>query len=230
MRGSVRADGLALVRAGRTVAEGLSFAVEPGERLAVLGPNGSGKTTLARTLLGFSAYRGFLKVDGLEVRSDPAAARRALAAVFSDADPQLLMPTVHDELAFALKAADEPADPSRVRALASDFGLVSLLSRHPSRLSSGEKRRTLLALSIGRRPTVLVLDEPTADLDARGTGALGRTLKALPQTIILISHDYDLTRSLCRRAVVLAGGRAAVFEDIEALFADSALLARWELV
>jgi ATPase subunit of ABC transporter with duplicated ATPase domains len=97
-------------------------------------------------------------------------------------------------------------------------------------LSSGEKRRTLLALSIGRRPTVLVLDEPTADLDARGTRALGRTLQALPQTILLISHDYDLARSLCRRAVVLAGGRTAVFEDIEALFADSALLDRWGLV
>ncbi len=229
MSGSLRAESLALLRDGRVIVEGLSFAAEQGERIAVLGPNGSGKTTLARACLGFAEYRGRLDVDGRDVRSDPRAARRAVAAVFSDADPQLLMPTVHDELAFSLDAAGRPADPDAVRRLADEFGLGPLLRRHPSRLSSGEKRRTLLALSIGRRPSILILDEPTADLDARGTRALRQALARLPQTILLISHDYDLASSLCRRAIVLAGSRAAAIDDLPGLLSDPALLERWQL-
>jgi cobalt/nickel transport system ATP-binding protein len=226
----VKASGLSLLRSNRIIVDGLTFSADRGERIAVLGPNGSGKTTLARTFLGFSEYRGSLEIEGRDVRSDVKAARRAVAAVFGDADPQLLMPTVFDELAFSLKAAGGPYDPARVGDLAEKFGLEALLPRHPSRLSSGEKRRALLALNIGRKPSILILDEPTADLDVRGTRILRETLATLPQTIFLITHDYDLARAICRKTIVLAGGRTAVFENIGDLFADRALLESWELV
>ncbi len=229
MSAGVRAEGLVLRRDGRDIVSGIEFAAGPGERVALLGANGSGKTTLARTMLGFAEYGGRLEIEGREVRSDAKSARRAVAAVFSDADPQLLMPTVHDELAFSLQTAGEGAVPAQVRELAGRFGLAGLLDRHPSRLSSGEKRKALLALSIGRRPSILVLDEPTADLDARGTRGLTEALASLPQTIILATHDYDLARAVCRKVVVLGGGRSAFFEDIDALFADQLLLETWEL-
>jgi energy-coupling factor transporter ATP-binding protein EcfA2 len=226
----IRAERL-LLRAGRSVVvEGISFAAFPGDRIAILGANGSGKTTLARAFLGFAEYQGLLEIEGRDVRTDPRLARRAVAAVFGDADPQLLMPTVYDELAFSLEIAGEGSTPDRVRALAGRFGVGELLQRHPSRLSSGEKRRTLLALSIGRRPSILVLDEPTADLDVRGTRALGEILAGLPETIVLATHDYEMALSLCRKALLLGRGRSAFFEDIRQVFRDPALPELWDLV
>jgi len=225
----VRAEDLTLLRGDRTVVSGLSFAATPGERIAVLGANGTGKTTLARAFLGFSEYRGKLEIEGREVRDEPRIIRKTVAAVFGDADTQLLMPTVYDELAFSLKTAGPPVDSSQVREFSERFGLAALLDRHPSQLSSGEKRKTLLALNIGRRPSILILDEPTADLDARGARSLRTMLESLPQTLFLITHDYDLALALCRKAVVLGDGKAAVFEDIRALFEDRAQLDRWAL-
>jgi cobalt/nickel transport system ATP-binding protein len=117
-----------------------------------------------------------------------------------------------------------------VRVFAGQFGLVPLLDRHPSRLSSGEKRKVLLAQSLGRGPSILLLDEPTSDLDARGSRRLREMLSQVPQTIILATHHYDLALALCRKAVVLGGGKAVVYEDIRRLFDDPAALDRWELL
>ncbi|MBN1938740.1 MAG: ABC transporter ATP-binding protein [Candidatus Aminicenantes bacterium] len=230
MNACVRAHDLTLLRRDKTVAAGLSFSAAPGERIAVLGANGSGKTTLARTLLGFSPYRGSLEIEGREVRDDPRAARKAAAAVFADPDTQLLMPTVHDELAFSVKTAEGRKDPAATDALGERFGLAGLLGRHPSELSSGEKRKVLLAQCIGRRPSILILDEPTADLDARGARRLQDTLAGLAQTIFLITHHYDLALALCRKAIVLGSGESATYADIRTLFDDRELLERWELV
>lgn len=230
MNACVRAVDVVLLRKDQPVVSGLSFLAAPGERIAVLGANGSGKTTLARTLLGFSPYRGILEIEGREVRNDPHAARKAAAAVFADADTQLLMPTVHDELGFSLKAAEGKGEAVAVQALGDRFGLGALLDRHPSELSSGEKRKVLLAQSIGRRPSILILDEPTSDLDVRGSRRLRETLEILPQTIFLITHHYDLALALCRKAVVLGGGKAAVFEDFRKLLDDREALERWELL
>lgn len=230
MNACVRAVDLVVLRKDKPVVSGLSFLAAPGERIAVLGANGSGKTTLARTLLGFSPYRGILEVEGREVRDDPRTARKAAAAVFADADTQFLMPTVHDELEFSMKAAEGKRTDAEVEALGNRFGLGALLGRHPSELSSGEKRKVLLALSIGRRPSILILDEPTSDLDVRSARRLRETLEILPQTIFLITHHYDLALALCSKAVVLGGGEAETFADIRALFDDRALLDRWELV
>jgi len=226
----VRAVDLVLLRKDKPVVSGVSFLASPGERIAVLGANGSGKTTLARTILGFSPYQGILEIEGREVRDDPGAARKAAAAVFSDTDTQLLMPTVHDELEFSLKAAERKNAAAEAGTLGDRFGLEALLDRHPSELSSGEKRKVLLAQSIARRPSILILDEPTSDLDVRGSRRLRETLEVLPQTIFLITHHYDLALALCRKAVVLGGGEAAVFEDIRALFDDRASLEQWDLL
>lgn len=230
MNACVRALDLTLLRRDKPVAAGLSFAALPGERIAVLGANGSGKTTLARTLLGFSPYHGTLEIDGREVRDNPREARKAAAAVFADPDTQLLMPTVFDELAFSVKAAEGREDPASTVALVDRFGLSGLLDRSPAELSSGEKRKVLLAQSIGRRPSILILDEPTADLDVRGARRLQDMLASLSQTIFLITHHYDLALALCRKAIVLGGGESATFADIRALFDDRELLERWELI
>jgi len=225
----VKAVDLTLLRKDQPVAAGVSFVAAPGERIAILGANGTGKTTLARTLLGFSAYRGILEVEGREVRDDPGRARKAAAAVFADADTQLLMPTVHDELDFSLKAGGREKDED-AQALGARFGLGELLNRHPSELSSGEKRKVLLPQSIGRRPSILILDEPTADLDARGSRRLQDTLASLPQTIFLITHHYDLALALCRKAIVLGSGASETFADIRTLFDDRERLDRWGLL
>jgi cobalt/nickel transport system ATP-binding protein len=226
---SVRAHDLTLLLRDKPVAAGISLVAAPGDRVAVLGANGSGKTTLARTLLGFLPYRGTLEVEGREVRDDPRQARKAAAAVFADPDTQLLMPTVYDELSFSVKAAEGRENSASTAALGERFGLAGLFDRRPSELSSGEKRKVLLAQCIGRRPSLLILDEPTSDLDARGTRRLQDMLSSLPQTIFLITHHYDLALALCRKAVVLGGGRAATYAEIRTIFDDRELLERWEL-
>lgn len=212
---------------------GVDLTVARSERVAVLGANGSGKTTLALHLVGaLDRVGGSVRVAGLPVERDHLpAVRRRVGLVFQHPDDQILLPTVAADVALApnhqgLGAAEVEA---RVAAALDVVGLADAAERAPEHLSLGERRRVALAGVLAAHPEVLVLDEPTANLDPAARRDLIEVVRGLDLTTLVITHDLPLALELCPRAVVLAHGRVAVDGPTPALFADPGLLAAHRL-
>lgn len=196
-------------------------------RIGIVGANGSGKSTLARLLNGLILpTRGEVRVDGLSTATDGAEVRKRVGFVFQNPDSQIVFPSVAEDLAFGLRNQGMPkADcPRHVREILDLYGLAHLEHRPTYRLSGGEKQMIALLGVLVMGPAYIVLDEPTTLLDRRNARALARTLDALEQTLIVITHDLDLIagfeRVIClHEGKVHADGPAApTLDAYKALF------------
>ncbi len=212
---------------------GVDLSVDPGERVAVLGANGSGKTTLALHLVGaLERDGGTVQVAGLPVApANLAEVRRRVGLVFQDPDDQLLLPTVAADVALAPANQGLDADEvqARVAAALEVVGLTDAADRAPEHLSLGERRRVALAGVLAAHPEILVLDEPTANLDPAARRDLIEVIRGLELTTLVITHDLPLALELCSRSVVVAHGRVAADGPTPALFANPSLLAAHRL-
>ena len=218
--------------AGAQVLRGLDLTVAHGERVAVLGPNGAGKTTLMLHLNGILRGAGALEVAGLAVGPDTLPALRArVGLVFQDPDDQLFMPTVADDVGFGPRnlGLDEAAVTARTAAALAAVRMARAAGRAPHQLSMGERRRVAIAGVLAMDPRLLVLDEPSANLDPRARRELLDLLAALGRTQLVVTHDLPFAAELCERAVILSGGRIAADGPTRAILADAELLARHDL-
>lgn len=214
---------------GRTALDGLSFALEPGECVAIVGPNGAGKTTLFLRLCGVLNGRpGQAHIGGL----DPAIPEHrkklpeVVGVVFQNPDDQLFSPTVEEDVAFGpLNMGHTPEEVrERVADALGAVGLSGAGERVPFQLSGGEKRRAALAGVLAMRPSVLLLDEPSMFLDPRSRRELIGLVRDLPGTKLIATHDLDLVLDTCPRVLVLDAGRLAADGPAEALLADPKLM------
>ena len=230
---TVRARGLRFgYPGGPPVLDGLDLEVAHGERVAVLGPNGAGKTTLMLHLNGLLRGSGELEVAGLPVEPRTLPALRArVGLVFQDPDDQLFMPTVEEDVAVGpLNAGLDHAEvDARVRWALATVRMGAAAERAPHQLSMGERRRVAVATVLATRPELLVLDEPSANLDPRARRELLEVLAGLDGTLLVVTHDLPFAAQLCERSVVLAGGRIAADGATAELLADPGLLARHDL-
>jgi biotin transport system ATP-binding protein len=177
-------------------------------RVAVIGANGSGKSTLARLLNGLVVpTAGSVAVDGLDTRRDGAAVRRKVGFVFTDPDAQIVMPTVAEDVAFSLRRKEIGAEQrdEQVREVLARFGLDRHADHPAHLLSGGQKQLLALASVLVTEPDVLVCDEPTTLLDLRNTRIVSDLIQALPQQVILVTHDLDEAKSWPRVVVVDEG-------------------------
>jgi cobalt/nickel transport system ATP-binding protein len=217
---------------GRPALRGVELHVEHGERVAVLGPNGAGKTTLLLHLNGLMRGEGSLEVAGLHVEDGTLAALRArVGLVFQDPDDQLFMPTVAEDVSFGpLNQGLPRAEVERrvAQALAA-VRMEGAAERAPFQLSMGERRRVAIATVLAMRPSLLVLDEPSANLDPRARRELLDILERIDRTMLITTHDLPLAAELCERAVILADGRIVADAECRELLADAELLARHDL-
>ena len=191
----------------------ISLQVPSGTNLAILGPNGSGKTTLLLHLNGTLQGEGAVYIAGLAVvKQNLGEIRRRVGVVFQNADEQLFMPTVVDDVMFGplnLGMSDSEAYSSAMAAL-QQVGLSrDLAGRAPYHLSAGEKRRVALAGVLAMDPEILLLDEPTTSLDPPGQRALTELLTRLPHPKIVCTHDVGFANAVSQRAVFLMNGRVA---------------------
>jgi cobalt/nickel transport system ATP-binding protein len=214
---------------GPTALSDVDLRIEAGEAVAIVGANGAGKSTLLQHLNGLLlADSGSVQVEGITVgRGTLAEVRRRVGFVFQDPDDQLFMPTVQDDVAFGLlnQGTSVQDVPSRVCAALDAVGAAHLAARPPYRLSGGEKRAVALAGVLAMAPSILVLDEPTAALDAAARRRLIGWLCGFAQTRVIATHDLDLVLDLCPRVVVLHRGRVAADGAAADILADGSLLA-----
>ena len=219
---------------GTAALRGVDLRIEAGECVALLGANGAGKSTLLQHLNGLLlAAAGEVRVDGQRV--EPAAlvrVRQLVGYVFQQAEDQLFMPTVAEDVAFGPHNLDLPAAEvaERVQQALQAVGAAHLATRAPWRLSGGEQRLVAIAGVLAMRPGVLVLDEPSAGLDAQARQQLLQVLAAQTCTRIVATHDLALAAELCARAVVLHEGRVRADGAPRDLFADAALMRECRLV
>ncbi|OMQ14798.1 cobalt ABC transporter ATP-binding protein [Modestobacter sp. VKM Ac-2676] len=212
---------------------GVDLRIEPGERVALLGPNGAGKTTLVLHLNGIlRGGRGRVEVGGLPVTERSLQeVRRRVGIVFQDPDDQLFMPTVGEDVAFGPRNLGLP-EPEVERRVADALGAVRMadaVDRPPHHLSFGQRRRVAVATVLSMQPEVLVLDEPSSNLDPAGRRELAEVLQALPVTMLMVTHDLPYALQLCPRSVVLDGGVIVADGATRELLADTALLAAHRL-
>lgn len=212
----------------------ISFTVEPGEHVAFLGPNGAGKSTLLLHLNGLLLPEaGQVTVAGIEVSPDTARdVRRLVGLVFQDPDDQLFLPTLLEDVAFGpLNHGDDShAAEHAARHQLESFGLLHAAHRAAHHLSGGEKRLASLATVLVMRPSILALDEPTADLDARARRRVIDTLRQRDETLLVATHDLGLARDLCPRSIILDEGAMVADNRTATLLADAPLLRKHGLL
>ncbi|MEA2178161.1 MAG: cobalt/nickel transport system ATP-binding protein [Solirubrobacteraceae bacterium] len=217
---------------GHGALRALDLDVAEGERVALLGPNGAGKTTFMLHLNGLLTGAGELEVAGLRVgRDDVRELRGRVGLVFQDPDDQLFMPTVREDVAFGplnLGLAREEAQ-ARVEEALARVRMAHAADRPPHALSMGERRRVAIATVLAMRPRLLVLDEPSANLDPRARRELVEVLAEVGGTLLVATHDLPLAAQLCDRAVVLDAGSIVADGPVGAILADAALLAEHDL-
>jgi cobalt/nickel transport system ATP-binding protein len=218
---------------GHQALAGVDLCVEEGERVALLGPNGAGKTTLALHCNGIlEPTTGTVHVGELLVeKRNHREVRRRVGIVFQDPDDQLFMATARDDVAFGpanFGVRGSELD-DRVDAALHAVGMHEYADRAPHHLSFGQRRRIALATVLVSEPEILVLDEPSANLDPTSRREFADIVAALDVTLLLVTHDLPYAYELCDRAVVIDDGAVVADGPAGALLADDELLAAHRL-
>ncbi|MCU0650957.1 MAG: energy-coupling factor ABC transporter ATP-binding protein [Candidatus Omnitrophica bacterium] len=212
---------------GTCALAGVDLCVMAGQTLGLIGPNGAGKSTLLLHLNGILKQSGQVFIDGTATddRNLPVI-RSKVGLVFQDPDAQLFMPTVFDDVAFGpinMGLNKDAVQEVVIKALEL-VDMLPAMKRSSHHLSFGEKKRISIATVLSMNPKILVLDEPTSNLDPRHRRELIDLLKELPVTKIIATHDLEFVIEICGRVAVLDRGRIVAHSDSLSVLSDKSLL------
>ena len=212
---------------GRPVVEDLSFSIGKGETVGLIGANGAGKSTIMKLLLGLVTGEGKITVDGLpmEKRNLPAI-RQKIGFVLQDSDNQMFMPTVYEDMIFGPRnyGLSKEETERRVDEVLRQLGLQDLKHRYNHKISGGEKRMAAIATILAMEPETILMDEPSTDLDPVNRRTVINTIRGLPQTKLIASHDLDMILDTCQRVILLGSGKIVADGDAETILRDKELL------
>ena len=205
----------------------VDLVVYPGETVAVIGPNGAGKSTLLLHLNGILRGNSTVKICGLPVEEkNLREIRRKVGLIFQDPEDQLFSLTVFDDVAFGPinMGYSESEVKQRVNQALEWVGMTGYEHRSSHHLSIGEKKRIAIATVLSLNPELLVLDEPTSNLDPRSKWSLIELLRQLPVTKMVAAHDLELVMALCPRTVVMDEGKIVSDASTKSILGDISLL------
>jgi cobalt/nickel transport system ATP-binding protein len=213
---------------GHRALKGLNLAVERGECLGLVGPNGAGKSTLLLHLNGLiPSPNGAVRILGEAINKQSLpGVRQKVGLVFQNPDDQLFCPTLFEDVAFGPLNSRVPAGeiPGRVAQALKKVGLEGFEQRSPHHMSVGEKRKASLATILSMDPEIIVLDEPSSNLDPRSRKELIRLLASFTETRIVATHDLELVLQLCDRVALMDRGVVVALGLPEEVLSDEELL------
>lgn len=206
----------------------LSFTLEPGEKVGLIGSNGVGKSTLLKLVVGLLPLQaGTLEVCGMPLDRDHLPAiREKTGYVFQDSDSQLFLPTVESDVSFALRNRGVPREEAerRTAEVLAQVGMADMARRQIYRLSGGQKKLTAIAGLLTQEPDLLLMDEPSAALDPRNRRNLIRILGQLPCAQLIASHDLDFIWDTCDQVILLHQGQVERTGPTREILQDGPLL------
>lgn len=213
---------------GYEALRGVSFRVTHGEKVALVGANGAGKSTLLLHTDGLlMPSQGEVVMGGITLtRRTLPLVRQSVGLVFQDSDNQLFMPTVEEDVAFGPSNMRlEPAEIERrvVDALEA-VGALHLRKSSPFQLSGGQKKRVAIATVLSMEPSILVMDEPTSNLDPRARRQIIDLIRRFRHTTLIATHDMEMVLDLCDRTIVMKDGKIVADGSTQYVFGDLALL------
>ena len=221
---------------GNQALYGVNLRVEKGERVALLGPNGAGKTTLVLHMNGIhQTMQGEVFIAGEKVdaknKDSIRSIRSKVGIVFQDPDDQLFMPTVGEDIAFGpynMGLRGEELNRVVDEAL-TQVGMLEFKDRPPHHLSFGQRRRVAVATVLAMKPEILVMDEPSSNLDPASRRELADIVRSLDVTIVMVTHDLPYALELCERSVILSGGIIVADAPTRDVLSNAQLLAAHRL-
>ncbi len=227
---SINIENLGFSYAEKTVLKGISFNIEKGDFLSILGLNGSGKSTLVYCLNGIIPHSikghmtGKVTSFGLDTKkADVTEISKKIGMVFQDPEWQIFNLSVRDEIEFGLKNMKMDRIEERIKKALETVGLKGRENDIPHKLSQGEKQKLTIASVIAMEPEAIILDEPSSQLDYRSTINLYNMLKMLNEegkTIIIIEHDTEMTARYANKSVILSEGKIELSGKVKDVFSD----------
>jgi len=212
---------------GKTAVDGISLRIEQGDKVALIGPNGAGKSTLFSLLNGVLKAKGRIAVFSRRVQKDNLKwIRSKIGIVFQNPEDQLFCPTIYDDIAFGPKnfgVSDDQIE-QRVRTALLDIGLNGFENRSALQLSFGEKKLASIATVLSCEPEIIVLDEPSSNLDLYHRRRIIDWIRRTDKTIFLASHDLDLVADTCRRVLIMREGRLSADGEVKEVLTNRLLL------
>ena len=212
---------------GKEVIRDLSFRLEDGESVGLIGANGAGKSTVMKLLLGLVQGEGEITADGIRLEKKTLAEiRRKIGFVLQNSDNQMFIPTVYDDMMFApmnYGMTREEAE-KKVDEVLARLELTALKNRYNHKLSGGEKKMAAVAAILAMEPEAVLMDEPTSGLDPYNRRLIIRTVRGMRETKLIASHDLDMILDCCGRVILLSEGRIAADGRAEDVLRDRALL------
>ncbi|MDO9465296.1 MAG: ATP-binding cassette domain-containing protein [bacterium] len=212
---------------GTKALRGVDLSIFEGESIGLIGPNGAGKSTLLLHLNGILGGSGKVEIMGLEITDKNLDfIRSKVGLVFQDPEDQLFMPTVFDDVAFGLVNIGKEKEEinSSVKKALKEVDMLDSINRVSHHLSFGEKKRISLATVLSMNPEILVLDEPSSNLDPRSRRHLMEVLRGIRVTKIISGHDLELILDICNKVVVLDKGKIAAYGGTKEILSNKSLM------
>lgn len=222
-------NNLRFVYADKTVAlNGITLSINKGDSVGIVGENGAGKSTLVNHLNGYYLpQEGSICINGMKLtKKTQEDIRRIVGVVFQNPDDQLFSARIYDDIAFGpqnLGVELEILD-MRVESIMREFNLWELKDKSPAHISHGQKRFAAFASVLVMKPDIIVMDEPTSDLDPRNRRKLIALVNALTATRITVSHDLDFILETCSRVAVMNAGTIVAYGKSDEILRNQSLL------
>ncbi len=211
----------------KEVLKDLSFKIEKGESVGLIGANGAGKSTLMKLMVGLLTGEGKITIDGIEVsRKKLYEIRGKIGFVLQNSDDQMFMPTVLEDMMFAplnYGLSREEAE-KKVDEVLARLNISEYKDKYNHKISGGEKRMAAIATILAMDPEIILMDEPTSALDPYNRRIVINTIKELNQTKLIASHDLDMILDTCDRVILLSKGEIIADGPVREILSNKELL------